>query len=169
MTLLEEAKRLLESDGRGRLNADSVAVLTSAARLSIEQLMLELIQLALTYAQPAISRFHVGAVALGSSGALYFGANIEFRGCALNQSVHAEQAAVINAAVHGETGLLKLAVSAPPCGYCRQFLNELATAAQLEVILVDKLPAKLSDYLPEHSGLRIWGLPAGCWLPCGSR
>ena len=62
------------------------------------------------------------------SGNLYFGANYEFPGQALSFTVHAEQAATMHAISFGETGIDLLAVSAAPCGYCRQFLNELTTA-----------------------------------------
>ena len=88
----------------------------------------------------------------GNRGAIYFGANLEILGCALNQTVHAEQATVVNAVAHGETGLARIAVSAPPCGYCRQFLIELATADQLQVLLAGKPPTRLADYLPEAFG-----------------
>ena len=54
---------------------------------------------------PADLEVPVGAVALGLSGALYAGANLEFLGQSLSLSVHAEQAAVYNAWVHGEAGV----------------------------------------------------------------
>jgi cytidine deaminase len=127
--------------------------------------MLELIPLAQARARPELSGFQVGAVGLGTSGALYFGANLEFAGCPVSLSVHAEQAAVINAALHGEVGVLALAVSAPPCGYCRQFLQELATANQLKILLADKPPAKLSDYLPDAFGPTNLGITGGLLTP----
>jgi cytidine deaminase len=164
MKLLDEAKRLADSAGGSLLPPDSVRGLT-ATRNSVEQLMLELIPLAAAFARPVLSGFRVGAVAQGQSGALYFGANLEFAGCPLNQTVHAEQAAVINAALHGETGLMALAVSAPPCGYCRQFLQELTTADQLDILLAGKLPTKLSDYLPGAFGPANLGVSGGLLTP----
>ncbi len=101
--------------------------------LSPEQLALELLPWAQGYARPQISNFPVGAIALGLSGALYAGANLEFLGESLSLSVHAEQAAVYNAWVHGETGVTLIASTAAPCGFCRQFLNELRTASELRV------------------------------------
>ncbi|MBO5493516.1 MAG: hypothetical protein J5974_09330, partial [Pyramidobacter sp.] len=53
-----------------------------------------------------VSGFRVGAAALGASGRVWLGANLEFAGLPLNFTVHAEQAAVLNARSHGETKLL---------------------------------------------------------------
>lgn len=36
-------------------------------------------------------------------------------------------------AIHGERGLVDLAVTAPPCGHCRQFLMELPDAKAVRV------------------------------------
>ena len=68
------------------------------------------------------------AVGLGESGRLYVGVNLEFARLPLNNSVHAEQFLVVNALHHGETGITKMAVSAAPCGHCRQFYSELCCA-----------------------------------------
>ena len=92
---------------------------------SADQFMMTLLDTAAALARPAISGFKVGAVAKGTSGTLYLGANLEFPGLALGASVHAEQAAVANAWAHGETRIDALAVTAMPCGHCRQFLLEL--------------------------------------------
>jgi len=103
--------------------------------------MMRLLPLAQHYAVVPVSHFRVGAVAAGlpaargASPALYLGANYEFEGVALSFTVHAEQCATNHAWLHGERGLSLLAVTAAPCGYCRQFLNELSTAAKLSVLL----------------------------------
>ena len=47
-------------------------------------------------------------------------------------SVHAEQFVVALASQRGEGGLRRIAVSAPPCGHCRQFCCELNCADELE-------------------------------------
>jgi cytidine deaminase len=52
----------------------------------------------------------------------------------LTASVHAEQAVTTNAWLNGEEGLTTIAVSDPPCGYCRQFLYELTTAKKLRIV-----------------------------------
>ena len=69
----------------------------SSSGMTIEQLMLALIPLAQKSAIPPISNFFVGAVALGASGSIYFGANYEFVGQALSFTVHGEQAATAHA------------------------------------------------------------------------
>ena len=61
------------------------------------------------------------AVGLGASGALYVGVNLEFARLPLYNSVHAEQFLLVNALHHGERAIQRLAVSAAPCGHCRQF------------------------------------------------
>ena len=97
-----------------------------------------------------VSGFRVGAAALGASGRVWLGANQEFAQLPHNFTVHAEQAAVLNARSHGETKLLMLAVSAPPCGYCRQFLRELKPP--LEIVL-DGRVVSLDALLPEAFAL----------------
>ena len=79
--------------------------------------MLERLAEAQSYARPAVSGYRVGAVVRGTSGALYLGANIEFPGEGLGQTVHAEQAALSNAFMHDEPGIEAIAVSAAPCGH----------------------------------------------------
>ncbi len=145
----EEAKRLAAEQG-----------------ISIEQLMLQLVTLAANYANPEISGFKVGAIAQGSTtGSLYFGANMEFIGGALSFTTHAEQAATTNAWNHGEEGLTLLAVSEPPCGYCRQFLYEITTAAKLTILLEKDAPTPLTDLLPNAFGPANLGNPTPLMTP----
>jgi cytidine deaminase len=136
-----------------------------AAGISIEQLMLDLVPVARSYAIPPISHFFVGAVGLGASGALYFGANCEFSGEALSFTVHAEQAVVAAAMGFGERGIEKLAVSAPPCGHCRQFLYELTTASRLWILLPDTEATPLSRLLPGAFGPDDLGVTAALLSP----
>jgi cytidine deaminase len=117
-----------------------------------DQLMDELLVAAREKAIAPISGFAVGAVARGRSGALYLGANLELPGHPLNASVHAEQAAVISAWAHGETGIDALAASETPCGHCRQFLNELTSGGALPVLVHGKPPLTLNDLLPSSFG-----------------
>ena len=162
MGLLDDAKRL---GGGGYLPPSAVQELTTISGLSIERLMFELIALAKTLAQPTISKYHVGAIGRGTSGALYFGANVEFAGGPLQFTIHAEQATVINAATHGETGIDALAISAAPCGYCRQFLYELASASRLQILLDGRPPTRLADYLPAAFGPADLGVVGGLLAP----
>ncbi len=136
-----------------------------AAGMPLEQLMLNLIPLAKEFAIPTISNFFVGAVAHGLSGSLYFGANYEFPGQALSFTVHAEQAATVHAISFGETGIDLLAVSAAPCGYCRQFLNELTTASALKIIRLDAPTTPLTALLPDAFGPSDIGVTTALMSP----
>lgn len=97
-----------------------------------------------------ISNYHVGAAVRASSGNVYFGGNMEFTNVSLTTTIHGEQSACYNAFINGETTLTHLAVNAPPCGYCRQFLNELSNAKSLIVLIEDpnKAGRIISDTLP---------------------
>lgn len=110
-----------------------------------------LLPLAATFSVAPISGFHVGAVAVGASGALYLGANLEFADAPLSATLHAEQSAVLNAWMHGETSLQALAISEAPCGFCRQFLWELPEAATLPIIVGDTR-TNLEQLLPMPFG-----------------
>jgi cytidine deaminase len=136
-----------------------------ASGVPLEQLMLGLIPRAKTFAIPMISNFFVGAVAHGLSGNLYFGANYEFPGQALSFTVHGEQAATMHAISFGETGIDLLAVSAAPCGYCRQFLNELTSASTLQIILPNTPTTPLTSLLPNAFGPIDLGVTAALMSP----
>lgn len=140
--------------------ADQAARLAETLGLSSEQLMLELIPVARSFARPPISRFQVGAVARGRSGDLYLGVNLEFPGQSLIQTVHAEQCVVTNAMAHGEKGLEALAVSSEPCGFCRQLLNELAGGGHLTVLIPSQEPIPLAELLPRSFGPGDLGIEA---------
>jgi len=154
-------KTLINTQGfSAHFTAKQVTELLALADVSAptEQLLRNLIPLAQTYSITPISQFKVGAVALAASGAIYLGANLEFSQQALGQTVHAEQAAISNAWHHGETQLIKLAVSATPCGHCRQFINELAQADQLQVYLPDNQHHQFDSLLPLSFGPKDLGV-----------
>jgi cytidine deaminase len=131
----------------GVVTAEQVARLVRETSLEQPQVMLALTAVASLYAVAPISGFHVGAVACGLSGNLYLGCNLEYAGQPLSCCSHAEQGATTNAWLHGETGLTSLAVDAAPCGYCRQYLWETASAATLKIILKERT-APLTELLP---------------------
>lgn len=154
---LEKQKLLLttvlDADFQGVISASLVKQLLAADRSDdIGKLMIELLPLASHYALPPISDFRVGALSQGLSGALYLGANLEVAGGPLAFAVHAEQSAVNNALLHGEKGLKRITVTAAPCGHCRQFLNELHLADDLEIIVIGRAPVMLSSLLPQSFG-----------------
>jgi cytidine deaminase len=119
---------------------------------NVDTVMKELLPIARTYSKPPISNFFVGAFAQGASGALYPGANFEVPQNGLNQAIHAEQSAIANAFGHGETGIKAIAVTAAPCGHCRQFLNEIAGGEEIRILTLDGQPTPLKSLLPASFG-----------------
>ncbi len=142
---------MLGDDFQARFTADQVATLKAATGLDDRALRLALLPLAAACSVAPISKFFVGAIACGLSGNWYFGANMEFAGQGLFHSVHAEQSAISNAWLGGETGISEITVNYTPCGHCRQFMNELSTAKTLKVSLPDDLSA-LQSFLPHSFG-----------------
>ncbi|KAJ7513610.1 hypothetical protein O6H91_23G006500 [Diphasiastrum complanatum] len=125
-----------------------------ASGLTIQSFLASLVEPTRALARPPISAFRVGAVGLGPSGCIYRGVNLEFPGLPLHHSVHAEQFLVANAAQRGEKSLTYLAVSAAPCGHCRQFLQELRGSGEVQVLIVDSHAETqaLSQFLPHRFG-----------------
>ena len=146
-----EILALMDDDFQGWFDPDQVNQLLAATGYSMSELMLWLGNFAALYAHVPISGFRVGAVSLGDSGSLYYGCNLEFAGEALSFCTHGEQSAITNAKYHGETGVRALAISAAPCGYCRQFLYELRVGKDLDVYLTTG-PTTLGQLLPEAFG-----------------
>src|SRR3954466_2069223 len=130
---------------------------------SVEAKMMDLLPLAQSFARPSISEFSVGAVVQGLSGSLYLGANFEIAGIGLALTAHAEQAAVANAYMSGEDGVSAIAVTAAPCGHCRQFLNELSLEGDLRVLIPGQQPVLLSELLPMAFGPKALGADRGAF------
>eukprot|EP00889_Picochlorum_renovo_P007751 jgi/Picre1/34781/NNA_002247.t1 len=114
--------------------AERVAQLKEELGITSDELIKSLITPASALARPPISTFHVGAVGIGGSGNLYVGCNLEFANLPLYNSVHAEQFLLVNALHHRETRIEKLAISAAPCGHCRQFFSELNCADSIKFL-----------------------------------
>lgn len=112
-----------------------------------------LLPLANAFSVHPVSGFSVGAVAVGQSGALYLGANLEYQGMALHATLHAEQSAVLNAWMHEESELEAIYVSETPCGHCRQFLRELSNIDTLQIHVGDHVHT-IDDLLPHAFGER---------------
>lgn len=137
------------------ISAAKAAKMRHASGLGVEQFLASLVKPTADLARPPISKFHVGAVGLGVSGRIFRGVNLEFPKLPLNYSVHAEQFLVANALQHGEKKLVFIAVSAAPCGHCRQFLQELRDAGDIRVLITDGKDNQvhpLSYFLPHRFG-----------------
>ncbi|WP_260598074.1 cytidine deaminase [Sphingomonas endolithica] len=157
---------VLDADSfHGVIGAAEAAILMQRTGYTLPQLAASLVPFAQGYAVVPVSNFNVGAIGLGTSGALYYGANYEVSGQALSFTVHAEQACVANAWVNGENGLQLLSISAAPCGYCRQFLYELVDAATLQIGLPGQPPRLLTSFLPDPFGPGDLGIQGGLMQP----
>lgn len=150
----------------GVVSAAEALRLANDLGADVPRLMTMLLPAAAEFARPPISKYRVGAIARGTTtGNLYFGANLEFAGEALSFTVHAEQSAIANAWGHGEEGADLVATSAPPCGYCRQFLNELSTASSLSIVTTAGV-TPLAELLPASFGPHDLGVSAGLMARC---
>jgi cytidine deaminase len=109
------------------------------------------------------SRFRVGAAALGKSGAIVAGCNVENASYGL--TICAERNAVFHLVAGGETEIAAIVIYTPtpaptaPCGACRQVLNEFGP--KLEIVCVcdgpERIEMTLADLLPQAFGPRNLG------------
>ncbi|EGR3403920.1 cytidine deaminase [Vibrio parahaemolyticus] len=152
---------VLADDFDATLSAQQFEQLLSATSLSDKELRVALLPFAAAYSYAPISEFYVGAIVRGLSGRLYFGANMEFFGVQLGQTVHAEQSAISHAWMKGEHGVKDITINFSPCGHCRQFMNELSTAKELRVQLPERDEKSLHEYLPEAFGPADLGIESG--------
>ena len=117
-------------------------------QITPQQLSLQLLPIAACYATTPISHFNVGAIVIGVSGSFYFGANQEFCQTDIQQTIHAEQSAISHAWMRGEKQITDISVNYTPCGHCRQFMNELNSAEELQIHLPHRQNNPLHQYLP---------------------
>ena len=166
----EDLQTVLQTSGM--LTAESCQAVTDYLNIPVEILMQRLLPMAKLYGVTPISDFKVGAIAkarmseIANGVALFLGANIEFPAQALTQTIHAEQSAVMNAWLQGAWQIEAIAVTDPPCGYCRQFLYELQEGKNLKIIIPDGADEKLAwhklpDLLPAAFGPDDLGSPSG--------
>ncbi|GEA22898.1 cytidine deaminase [Vibrio harveyi] len=152
---------VLSDDFDATISEQQFEALLNATNLSDKELRVALLPFAAAFSYAPISEFYVGAIARGLSGRLYFGANMEFFGVQLGQTVHAEQCAISHAWMKGERGVKDITINYSPCGHCRQFMNELTTAKELKIQLPEREEKSLHDYLPEAFGPADLGIQSG--------
>lgn len=105
-----------------------------------EEHLIESAILASTRAYAPYSKFHVGAAILTSDGSIVLGCNVENASYGLTNC--AERTAIFSAFAQGKLGFVKMALFTdtvnftPPCGACRQVLNEFSP--DMPIILVNK-------------------------------
>jgi len=149
----QELQRL-KSDANfsGVFRAAEIKAFADREHWNTKQVMMALLPLASSYSRAQISNFHLGAMALGASGDIYLGANLEIPHQWLGATVHAEQSAIANAYMHAEDAVTMIAGNYAPCGHCRQFLNELSLTRDMDVLVSGEAPTKLSLLLPHSFG-----------------
>ena len=115
--------------------ADASRLVATHGLSGVRDLMLILLELAKSYAQPRISNFFVGAIGLESpSGDLILGGNVEFPGTHLGTTLHGEGFVATRAFNRG-ADLAVLAIGeAHPCAHCRQYLSEFSASRSLQLI-----------------------------------
>ena len=104
------------------------------------------------------SGYSVGAALLSADGRVYTGCNIE--NASFTPTVCAERTAIFKAVSEGNRSFVKIAIVggkngtpdgwAPPCGVCRQVLNEFCPA-DFRIVLTDGLELhtfSLAELLP---------------------
>lgn len=109
------------------------------------------------------SHFHVGAAVLAASGKVYGGANIE--NASYGATICAERAAIFKAVNAGERKLLAIAVTATPCGMCRQVMREFCDPKTFKIhVAASAKEVKtytLDELLPESFGPDHLAVPQG--------
>jgi cytidine deaminase len=135
-------------DGHVIPAAAVTGLMRDAGLPTVEALMLALLPRAQALAQPSISKFRVGAIGRErETGALILGANVEFRGAPAADTIHAEQF-LFSRAYHRGASLDLVAVSARPCGHCRQFMAEFAGRDRLTILDPSGGRLSLAEMLP---------------------
>jgi homotetrameric cytidine deaminase/rRNA maturation RNase YbeY len=94
------------------------------------------------------SDFHVGAAILTKDGHVFTGCNVE--NSSYGATICAERVAAVKAVSEGYKDFEAIAVTAMPCGICRQFLYEFSPDMR---VIVGSKSYKLKDLLPE--GFRL--------------
>ncbi|QCD85186.1 cytidine deaminase 1-like [Vigna unguiculata] len=137
------------------IEASEALAMAESAAVTLPDLLPRLVPAAQSLARPPISNFQVAAVGLGPSGRIFVGVNLEFPGLPLHHAVHAEQFLVSNLSLNAEANLTSFAVSAAPCGHCRQFLQELRAASDVNIMITSHETPQftpLSHFLPHQFG-----------------
>ena len=102
------------------------------------------------------SDYLVGAAVRARAGRIYEGVNVE--NAAYPLGICAERTAIACAVVDGcrPGDLVEIAITASPCGGCRQWLHEF----RLERVTFPKADGEVVSYAPDELLPESWDLPA---------
>jgi len=134
------------------MTAQGLKKLCEKHSMSWSELMFALLEEIKLKAVMPLADFYVGAIAVGKSGRYYFGASQDFVGTATNQCIHAEQSAICNAFIHHEASVKQVIVNKAPCGYCRQFIREMANGLDIAIMFPEHEGCTLGELLPFSFG-----------------
>lgn len=151
------------------ISNEEFEALSKKLALRESELMVALAGYASGYSHPPISEYPVGVAARTDTGSVIFGVNLEVAGEPLNRTIHGEQFVIARAHALGRT-IKKIALSAAPCGHCRQFINETYQADQIRLHfphMASNLPFPL--FLWSAFGPQDLGIAEGALLNHGRR
>ena len=102
------------------------------------------------------SNYLVGAAVLARDGRIYEGVNVE--NAAYPLGICAERTAIACAVVDGcrPGDLVEIAITASPCGGCRQWLHEF----RVERVTFPNADGDVVSYAPDELLPETWDLPA---------
>ena len=126
------------------------------ARMTAEELLAQA-DAAASNAYAPYSNYHVGAAVLVRDGRVFAGANVE--NAAYPLGVCAERSAIAKAASEGlRPGEVEaIAITASPCGGCRQWLHEW----RFERVHFRRSDGTVATYAPDELLPETWDLPEG--------
>src|SRR5439155_4952150 len=118
--------------------------------------LLERADAAAANAYAPYSEYQVGAAVLARDGRVFAAANVE--SAAYPLGICAERAAIAKAASEGlkPGGVEAIAITASPCGGCRQWLHEW----RFERVWFRRADGSLAEYTPAGLLPDTWDLPA---------
>ena len=147
MDLLGSLREALSRDCY-RLDRGEVEDLVGRFSVDTETLLRALVDFGKGRARADISQFYVGTAGLTESGEIFMGVNLEYGEASFAQTVHAEQFLASWTRACSASPLIAIAVSAPPCGHCRQFLREADPAGEIRLLIGTEPGVKASELLP---------------------
>jgi len=134
------------------LSSEQQEMQRSEHGLDLEGLLRSLVSGAQPLAVAPISGFQVVAAGANARGEIFLGVNLEFCGTTFAQTVHAEQFLLSLSRTYSSSPLVKIAVSAPPCGHCRQFLKEFDREGELEILIGNEPATSMGALFPRSFG-----------------
>ena len=133
--------------------------------LSTDDLLRALVDYSRPRARCLVSDFQVGTAGMTAAGEIFLGVNLEYTHVAFAQTVHAEQFLVSWSRSNSSSPLTTLAVSAAPCGHCRQFMREFDHQGKLRLLIAGEPELEAEALLPQAFTPRDLGVKESFYAP----